>query len=108
MDTTLCLIRNDKIKSLVTEVMDTLKSKNFSKLIQIALSNFKEVKSIVLNCVNDDEPILKTSNYDWRDVIACRRACEGDVDCLRKCLEPLLKDTEEVKVQDRAVFIHKK
>ena len=49
MDTGFCLIRNDKIKSLVSQVIDTIKNKNFSKLIQIALSNFKEVKSIVSN-----------------------------------------------------------
>ena len=83
MDTALCLIRNDKIRSLVTEVIDTVKNKNFSKLIEIALSNFKEVKSIALNCLND-EPILK--QQDWRDVAACRIACGKDHDCLIDCV----------------------
>ena len=106
MDTTLCLIRNDKIKSLVTEVMDTLKSKNFSKLIQIALSNFKEVKSIVLNCVND-EPVLKMQ--DWRDVAACRIACGKDKDCLIECIRAATGKADKVEqFQEKAVYAFKK
>jgi hypothetical protein len=83
MDTAFCLIRNDKIKSLVSQVIDTIKNKNFSKLIQIALSNFNEVKSIVKNCL-DDEPALKEAS--WKEILACKAACGGDKDCLVACV----------------------
>lgn len=94
MDTAFCLIRNDKIKSLVSQVIDTIKNKNFSKLIQIALSNFNEVKSIVKNCL-DDEPALKAprsllqnvaADASWKEILACKLACGGDNECLVKCV----------------------
>jgi hypothetical protein len=95
MDTAFCLIRNDKIKSLVSQVIDTIKNKNFSKLIQIALSNFNEVKSIVKNCL-DDEPVHKDPSSvlqnvklqaKAKEILACRVACGKDKDCLISCIE---------------------
>ena len=104
IDTAFCLIRNDKLRSLVTEVIDTVKNKNFFKLIEIAMSNFNEVKSIVLNCVND-EPVLKAASEGWQEVVACKVACGKDKDCLIKCVEAA---SREEKALERAVFAHKK
>ena len=77
-------------------------------LLEIALSNFKEVKSIVLNCVNDNEPIRKDASNSWKEVIACRIACGKDKECLVKCVEAASKDVKKVDVQDRVVLAHKK
>jgi hypothetical protein len=104
MDTAFCLIRNDKIKSLVSQVIDTIKNKNFSKLIQIALSNFNEVKLIVKNCL-DDEPVLKEAG--WREILACRAACGKDHDCLIKCVEAASgvkkEEVREVEVEAQLI-----
>jgi hypothetical protein len=106
IDTAFCLIRNDKLRSLVTEVIDTVKNKNFFKLIEIAMSNFQEVKSIVLNCVND-EPVLKMQ--DWRDVAACRIACGKDKDCLIECIRAATGKADKVEqFQEKAVYAFKK
>ena len=109
IDTAFCLIRNDKLRSLVTEVIDTVKNKNFFKLIEIAMSNFNEVKSIVLNCVND-EPVLKAaSEGGWKEIAACRIACGKDKQCLIDCLKASSGQVERVEdVVERAVFAFKK
>ena len=87
MDTAFCLIRNDKIRSVASQVIDTVKNKNFFKLIEIASSNFEEVKSIVLNCVNK-EPILKAqSDNDWNKLNECRDYCGKRKDCLISCIK---------------------
>ena len=44
MDTALCLVGNNKIRSFVSLVIDTAKNQNFFRLFQIALSNYKELK----------------------------------------------------------------
>lgn len=104
MDTAFCLIRNDKIKSLVSQVIDTIKNKNFSKLIQIALSNFNEVKSIVKNCL-DDEPVLKEPG--WKEIVACRGVCGKDKDCLIRCIEAISgvkkEEVREVEVEAQLI-----
>ena len=101
IDTAFCLIRNDKLRSLVTEVIDTVKNKNFFKLIEIASSNFEEVKSIVLNCVNK-EPILKAQSEPWKEVAACRIACGKDKDCLIKCIKATIKEVQEAQQEVNA------
>ena len=100
MDTAFCLIRNDKIKSLVSQVIDTIKNKNFSKLIQIALSNFNEVKSIVKNCL-DDEPVLK--EVGPATVLACKLACGKDKECLIRCVEAASGGSKKEVVEVREV-----
>ena len=103
MDTAFCLIRNDKIKSLASQVIETIKNKNFSKLIEIALNNFNEVKSIVKNCL-DDEPVLKEQSIlpsvqteaTWKEVAACRIACGKDKQCLIDCVKAVSGIKEEV------------
>ena len=90
VDTALCLFQNDKLKSIVSEVIDTLKTQNFNKLIEIVLSNFSDAKSMVLNCLNKEtgdetEPILLDGTY--KEITACRLACGKDRECFLRCLE---------------------
>ena len=60
VDTALCLFKNDKVKSIASGILAAVKENNFNKIIEIALSNLSDVKSIVQNCWNE-EPILSKS-----------------------------------------------
>ena len=58
-DTALCLFQNEKLRNVVSEVISAVKEKNFNKVIEIALANFNDVRSIAQNCLNE-EPNLQT------------------------------------------------
>ena len=60
VDTALCLFKNDKVKTIASDILSALNEKDFNKIIEIALSNFSDIKTIVQNCLNEDEPILQT------------------------------------------------
>ena len=102
VDTALCLLQNDKLKSIVSEVIDTLKTQNFNKLIEIVLSNFSDAKSMVLNCLNKEtgdetDPILSTP----AEIAACRLSCGKDKECFLRCVELVyqVKEVEEREVE---------
>ena len=78
---------NSNINKILRSI-DTIKNKNFYKLIEIALSNFKEVKSIVKNCL-DNEPILKAQKEKMNEVVECIIACEQAKACLVRCKDIL-------------------
>jgi hypothetical protein len=97
MDTALCLVGNNKIKSFFSLVIDSAKNKDYFKIFQITLSNFKELKLIFLNCVNK-QPILKAEGSGWKEVAACRISCGKDKECLINCLKALSgKEDKEVQ-----------
>ena len=57
-----CVITNPKVISLAGEVIKTIKSKEFEKLIPLAIQSFSELKDIVTKCLNPrDEVVLKES-----------------------------------------------
>ena len=99
VDTALCLFTNDKVISIASDILAALKENNFTKIIEIALSKFNDVKLIVQNCLNE-EPVLslKTANYpNPRKVCdpriryrACLAFCYNQQninrsDCLKRC-----------------------
>ena len=74
IDTALCIYKNEKVRYVVGEAISAFKSKDWIKIVSLVLQNFEEVKSIVMNCLDDvdDEPVLKTPIE------------EGNL-CLKKC-----------------------
>ncbi len=99
VDTALCLFTNDKVKSIVSDILAALKESNFNKIIEIALSKFSDVKLIVQDCLNE-EPVLRSSTAPYPNprrfcnpIIgyrACLAFCYGSdninrSDCLKHC-----------------------
>ena len=70
MDTAFCLIENEKIRKTFSQVTDYIKKGNFYKIMTTVTSNFNEIKSILLNCVNK-EPILKAQNEEFKTLGEC-------------------------------------
>ena len=76
VDTALCLIKNDEVKNVVSEILAAIKEKNFNKIIEIALSKFSDFKLIVQNCLTE-EPNLQSKT--------------GTVPLPKKICNPLIK-----------------
>ena len=58
LDIGMCLFSNEKLRNVVGDVIKSIKEKNFVNILSIVLTNFNEVKSIIVDCFND-EPVLK-------------------------------------------------
>ena len=104
VDTVKCLLKNEKLRSIVSEAIDTVKSNNFNKLIEIGLYNFVDVKLIVQNCLtekrdlaDDEEPILQKGGDV---VLACKFACGKDKVCLIDCIKAATPQTREEYSQE--------
>ena len=89
ISTVLCLVSNEKLRTVVLEVVDLVKEKQWSTLPFYVLAKFDEVKSIVLNCVRpDDEVILKDTVEEL-----CIKNCSGgyafepDPSCVKYCIQ---------------------
>ena len=83
IDTTICLLNNDKLRSVVVEVLTAIKEKNLVKIVSTALQNFKEVKSIVVKCVEQKpepqpDPDPEPDPDSKEDV--CLEKCKDEVD----------------------------
>ena len=88
IDTGLCLFRNEKLRHIASDVIDTIKEKNWMKAISIVMMNFEEIKSIFGECLHP-EPVPEQPKS--KDDI-CDEKC-GDIgdyhdreDCYKDCL----------------------
>lgn len=113
LDVALCLYKNDKLRSIATEVVDSFKTNNFNAFVEILLSNLDNVKTIAQKCFvkktnlqnEAEEPTLLAAEVestreiledvmveaaDWKDVLACRALCgRKDHECKMKCLDAI-------------------
>ena len=83
LDIGMWLFSNEKLRNVVGDVIKSIKEKNFVNILSLFLTNFNEVKSIVVNCFND-EPVLKYYN----NCSYCGRAGLPAPDywrCLERC-----------------------
>lgn len=81
--TGLCLFKNENLRAIVKDVVASIKERDFANLINIALNKFKELKSIVTDCI-EDEVVLKCVSYEqclvncdtyFRSSKLCKAAC---------------------------------
>ena len=89
IDTSICLIKNDKLRAIVIETLTAIKEKNWINIISTVLSKFEEVKSIVLKCLEPEpEPIPQPPS---KDEDACEEECQDLVEyhereeCYKDC-----------------------
>ena len=75
----LCLMGNEKIRSLVKDSISNIKNQEYSQLINLILTNYKDIKNILIQCFKEDnfekdendDVILKCMDYD-----KCIHNCE--------------------------------
>ena len=86
LTTGICLFTHKKLRALAKDVIDTIKEKDFGKLLSLVLSNIGEVKSIVQECIEDDISLQICQNYD-----SCIKHCDekykGSKLCYAKCAQ---------------------
>ncbi len=87
IDTTICLIKSDKLRDIIVETLTSIKEKKWIDIISFVISNYEEVKSIVLKCrESEPEPIPDASE----DI--CFEKCKDLVEyhereeCYKDCL----------------------
>ena len=88
IDISICLVKSDKLRSIIVDVLTSIKEKNWNKIIFSAFIKLSEVKSIVQNCI-EPEPI--PVEPDSKDDI-CAEKCKDEVEyhereeCYKDCL----------------------
>ena len=64
LTTGICLFTHKKLRTIVKDIIDTIKEEDFGKLFGLVLSNLGEVKSIVQECIEDDISLQKCKTYE--------------------------------------------
>ena len=88
IDISICLVKSDKLRAIIVDVLTSIKEKNWNKILFSAFLNINEVKLIVQNCI-EPEPI--PDEPDSKDDI-CAEKCKDEVEyhereeCYKDCL----------------------
>lgn len=80
INTGICLIGNEKVRTVAGDIFSSIKEKDFGKLLNVLLSNFSELKDIVSKCIKagkDDDIVLKNG----KRVICCDAKLTMHPDC---------------------------
>ena len=100
-----CFIKNEKIIDEVANVIESLKSKDFKKIIPTAIKAFFTVKDEVKKCLKEEDPVLQIAPRRVYNPIAlekCKMKCGDyfyDYKCIKKCNEQfggIIKIGEEI------------
>ena len=89
IDISICLVKSDKLRAIIVDVLTSIKEKNWNKIILSAFLNFNEVKSIVQNCI-EPKPKPIPDEPDSKDDL-CEEKCKDEVEyhereeCYRDC-----------------------
>ena len=73
----ICLIGNEKIRTVAGEVISSIKEKDFGKIFSLIILNFSEIKEIVSKCLKEenDDVLLKTKKIRTLALIPCPVGC---------------------------------
>ena len=89
IDTSICLIKSEKLRDFIVEILSSIKEKNWMKIISTVMPNLEEIKTIVLDCFEPNtEPIPEIP--DSKEDI-CFEKCKDEVDyhdreeCYKDC-----------------------
>ena len=85
LDIGICLFSNEKLRNVVGDVIKSIKEKNFGNILSIVLINFNEVKSIVVNCFND-EPILQGKYIPNCNHCKNMESIRSEINCFKRCM----------------------
>lgn len=55
----ICLVGNEKVRTIASEAISSIKEKDFDKILRIIISNFSELKDIVSKCLKDENDDIK-------------------------------------------------
>ena len=83
-----CLAGNEKVITIAKEVISSIKEKDLRKSFSIIISNFSELKDIVLKCLKDEDEnddIIIQSKYFGSFKIPCQVYCCGKMTMFTNC-----------------------
>ena len=91
LETILCFVTNKKIINQVSNVINSLKTEDFGKVLQSAIEAYSIVKNEAEKCLEEDEPVLQISSkpkYNPIKLEKCKMQCGDYVynyECIKKC-----------------------
>ena len=87
IDISICLVKSDKLRAIIVDVLTSIKEKNWNKILSSALLNLNEVKSVIQNCIEYKPiPYAPDSKDD-----NCEEKCKDEVEyhereeCYKDC-----------------------
>ena len=89
IDASICLIKSEKIKDFIVEILNSIKEKNWMHIISTIMSSFEEIKKKILNCFEPDTEIIPEIPESKEDL--CYEKCKDEVDyheredCYKDC-----------------------
>ena len=93
LDKIVCLVENEKLKNELAKVIDSIKTKDFQKIISTLFLSYLNVKDEVKGCFSDEEkfePVLQRAIYNPIKLEDCKMKCGDyyyDEKCVRQCNE---------------------
>ena len=90
LDKIVCLVKNEKLKNELAKVIDSIKTKDFQKIISTLSLAYFNGKDEVKKCLSEEEnePALRSINPI--KLANCKKMCGDyyyDENCVRKCNE---------------------
>ena len=90
LDKIVCLVENEKLINELVKVVDSIKSKDFQKIISTLSLAYLNGKDEVKKCLSDkeNEPVLRIRNP--AELKKCKTACGDkyyDEACIARCYE---------------------
>ena len=87
-----CIYTNPKVISIALEVMEAIKTKDFSKLIP-RIKDIPDLIEIIMNCIKDDEVTLKSTKAA---LYACTLKCQAcqNPNIRRQCINNCYKNCQ--------------
>ena len=96
-ETVKCIVQNEKVINQVSNVIDSIKTKDFGTIFQSVFEAFFIVKNEVEKCLKEEEPVLKLTPefpeppiYNPFKLEDCKMKCGDyyyDEECVRNCEE---------------------
>ncbi len=78
INTGICLVGNEKVRTIAKEVISSIKEKDLRKILSIIISNFSELKGILSKCLKDEnDDIVLETKYLGSFIIPCQHYCCG-------------------------------
>ena len=80
LDIAKCILTNEKTISIVTDVISSLKEKNWTNFVSTFILYYKQFESVLIQCFEEDEEKEKKKEYDKEREEKCLEECKDLVD----------------------------
>ena len=80
LDIAKCILTNEKTISIVSDVISSLKEKNWTNFVSNFILNYKQFESVVTQCFEEDEEKEKKKEDDKEREEKCLEECKDLVD----------------------------